>query len=148
MAETILLVNGPNLNMLGEREPDKYGKATLNDIVGGVKKICSIRGFELADFQSNSEGGIIDFIQKHGKTAAGLLINAGALTHTSIAIRDAILSVNIPCVELHLSNIFKREAFRHESYLSDIAIGMITGFGENSYYLAATALIDFLEKRA
>ncbi len=148
MAETILLANGPNLNMLGEREPDKYGSATLADIVGAVRKVCSIRGFELEDFQSNSEGELIDFIQKKGKNAAGLLINAGAFTHTSIAIRDAILSVNVPFVELHLSNVFKRESFRHVSYLSDIAIGVIAGFGENSYYLAATALIDFLGKRA
>lgn len=146
MDRKILLINGPNLDMLGSREPDKYGTATLMDIVGGVEKICAIRGFELDSYQSNSEGAIVELIHNHGREAKGMVLNAGAYTHTSVAIRDAILSVGLPFVEVHLSNIFKRESFRHQSYLSDIAIGMIAGFGENSYYLGVTALVDFIEK--
>lgn len=130
----ILLVNGPNLNMLGMREPDKYGSITLEEIVNRCKSIASRYGYEILHFQSNIEGEIVSFIQREGVNAKGMVINAGAYTHTSIAIRDAILSVNIPFVEVHLSNVYARESFRHKSFLSDIAIGVITGFKENSYY--------------
>ncbi len=145
MLKKILVVNGPNLNMLGTREPEKYGHATLieiNEIMAGE---AEKNGFQLLHFQSNSEGEIIDFIQKEGRDSAGMVINAGAFTHTSIAIRDAILSVGLPFVEVHVSNIFKRESFRHHSYLSDIAIGMITGFGPDSYYLGIEALCRYLK---
>lgn len=147
MKGKILMVNGPNLNMLGKREPDKYGEETLEEIVKWIKKEAEERGYELLHFQSNSEGEIIDFIQREGREAVGLIINAGAYTHTSIAIRDAILSVGIPTVEVHLSNIFSREPFRHISYISDIAIGVITGFKKYSYYLGLLALINYIEER-
>ncbi|MFN4245183.1 MAG: type II 3-dehydroquinate dehydratase [Brevinematia bacterium] len=143
----ILLVNGPNLNMLGVREPDKYGRLTLSSIVNNCSKIAKKYGYEIIDFQSNSEGDIVSFIQKEGLEAKGLLINAGAYTHTSIAIRDAILSVGIPFVEIHLSNVFSRESFRQHSYLSDIAIGVITGFKEDSYYLGLLSLLSYLGEK-
>jgi len=142
----ILLVNGPNLNMLGIREPEKYGNQKLMEIVEEIDKIAEQNGFKLVSLQSNCEGDLVDFIQKEGINGKGLIINAGAYTHTSIAIRDAILSVKIPSIEVHLSNIFAREDFRHHSYLSDIAIGVICGFGPNSYYLAIKAMIDFIAK--
>ncbi|MGC8870922.1 MAG: type II 3-dehydroquinate dehydratase, partial [Brevinematia bacterium] len=130
----ILIVNGPNLNMLGVREPDKYGNLKLEDILLKCKEISSKFGYEVISFQSNLEGEIVSFIQKEGLKASGMILNAGAYTHTSIAIRDAILAVNIPFVEVHISNVFKRESFRHHSYLSDIAIGVISGFKADSYY--------------
>jgi 3-dehydroquinate dehydratase II len=147
MKGTILLVNGPNLNMLGSREKDIYGSDTLNDIVGRTVKKAEEAGYTVNAFQSNEEGGIVGFIQKEGKNAAGMLLNAGAFTHTSIAIRDAVLSVHIPFIEVHLSNVFARENFRHQSYLSDIAIGLIAGFGAQSYILGLSGLIDFIEKK-
>ncbi|MEJ5284433.1 MAG: type II 3-dehydroquinate dehydratase [Brevinematales bacterium] len=145
MGNKILLINGPNLNMLGTREPDKYGHLTLNEIVENLKRIAKEQGFILKDFQSNHEGEIIDFIHKEGLSAKGLIINAGAYTHTSIAIRDSILSVSIPFVEVHLSNVYKREDFRKKSYLSDIAIGVISGFGHYVYELGLLALIKYIE---
>jgi len=145
MDNKILLINGPNLNMLGTREPDKYGHLTLNEIVENLKRIAKEQGFILKDFQSNHEGEIIDFIHKEGLSAKGLIINAGAYTHTSIAIRDSILSVSIPFVEVHLSNVYKREDFRKKSYLSDIAIGVISGFGHYVYELGLLALIKYIE---
>ena len=141
----ILLVNGPNLNMLGIREPEKYGKKKLTEITDEVEKIAQGSGFKIKSFQSNHEGELVDFIQSEGMEAKGMVINAGALTHTSIALRDAILSVKIPFTEIHISNIFARENFRHISYLSDIAVGLISGFGENSYYLGIKAMIDFIQ---
>lgn len=147
MKGTLLLINGPNLNMLGSREKDIYGSATLVDIEDRFGKKASDLGYKVLGFQSNDEGEIVDFIQKEGRDSAGLILNAGALTHTSIAIRDALLAVRIPFIEVHLSNVFARESFRHKSFLSDIAIGVITGFGENSYYLGLTALVDFIDKK-
>ena len=147
MNGTILLVNGPNLNMLGTREPEKYGHTTLIDITQNIEKIAGESGYKLLPFQSNSEGKIIDFIQQEGADAAGMILNAAAYTHTSVAIRDAILSVQIPFVEVHISNIFKRESFRQHSYLSDIAIGMVTGFGDYSYVLGIKALVNSLDKK-
>lgn len=143
----ILVVNGPNLNMLGIREPDKYGNTRLEDIISKCREIADRYGYEISDFQSNGEGEIVSFIQKEGANASGMIINAGAYTHTSIAIRDAILSVKIPFVEVHISNIFSREPFRHHSYLSDIAIGVISGFGENSYYFALLHLLSYLGEK-
>ncbi len=145
MKGRILLINGPNLNMLGRREPEKYGSTTLDEIVRESANLARKLGYDLVAFQSNSEGEIVDFIQKEGIRSVGVVINAGAYTHTSIAIRDALLSVGVPVVEVHMSNIFKREPFRHVSYLSDISVGSIVGFRENSYYLGILALIYFLE---
>jgi 3-dehydroquinate dehydratase-2 len=145
MKGRILLINGPNLNMLGWREPEKYGSTTLDEIVRESTNLAYKLGYELVAFQSNSEGEIVDFIQREGISSVGIVINAGAYTHTSVAIRDALLSVNVPVVEVHMSNVFRREPFRHVSYLSDIAIGSIVGFKENSYYLGILALVSFLE---
>lgn len=136
----ILIVNGPNLNMLGSREPEIYGNETLADI----EKKCKDHGTKLGltiDFvQSNIEGEIVTAIQNAAKTHQGLLINAGAYTHTSIAIMDALLLLKIPVIEVHLSNIFKREPFRHDSYISKAAKGVICGFGSESYVLALAAV--------
>jgi len=145
--ETILLVNGPNLNMLGTREPDKYGHTTLVEIVERLTHKATAEGYTLRHFQSNSEGELISFIHHQGQKARGLLINAGAYTHTSIAIRDAILAVQIPFIEIHLSNIYAREAFRHHSYLADKAIGVISGFGDFSYDLGLMAMIHYLRRQ-
>lgn len=147
MSNVILLVNGPNLNLLGIREPDKYGTNSLPIIIKALKSKAKELGYSLKDFQSNHEGEIIDFIQREGLTACGLIINPGAYTHTSIAIRDAILSVGIPTVEVHISNIYKREAFRQKSFISDIAVGVITGFGDFSYHLGLLGLVNFLKSR-
>lgn len=143
----IIVVNGPNLNMLGVREPDKYGNTRLEEIISKCREIAKSYGYEILDFQSNTEGEIVSFIQREGINASGMVINAGAYTHTSIAIRDAILSVKIPFVEVHISNIFSREPFRHHSYLSDIAIGVISGFGENSYYFGLLHLLSYLGEK-
>ncbi len=145
MNKKILIVNGPNLNMLGIREPEKYGKISLSEIIEKLSLLSQKLGYKIKHFQSNHEGEIVDFIQKEGLSAGGLIINAGAYTHTSISIRDAILSVCIPCVEVHLSNIFKREDFRKISYLSDISVGVITGFGAYVYELGLLALVNHIE---
>ncbi|TCK62074.1 type II 3-dehydroquinate dehydratase [Seleniivibrio woodruffii] len=129
----ILVVNGPNLNMLGRREKGIYGDVTLDSICEQMRALADGR-CELEFFQSNHEGDIIDMI--HRTDASGIIINAGAYTHTSIAIRDALLSVSLPIVEVHLSNVYARESFRHKSYISDIAKGVIAGFGAKSYLLA------------
>lgn len=140
----ILLVNGPNLNMLGTREPELYGTQTLADIVALSQKTASELGLQLDHIQSNHEGELVDAIQKSGKTHAGLIINAGAYTHTSIAIMDALLSISIPIIEVHMSNIFRREEFRHESYVSKAAKGVICGFGAESYVLGINAMASLV----
>ena len=121
----ILLINGPNLNLLGTREPDIYGNRTLNDIENDLTKVAKEKSINLECFQSNHEGEIVDIIQSSVRNIHGILINAGALTHTSISIRDALIGSQIPFVELHISNIFSREEFRKESFLTDKAIGII-----------------------
>ena len=141
----ILVVHGPNLNLLGTREPKIYGSATLADINADLASIARSSGHELADFQSNSEGALIDRIQAAAKDGTVfIVINPGALTHTSIALRDALAAVAIPFIEVHLSNVHAREPFRHRSYLSDLAVGVITGFGPDSYRLALTAALKRL----
>jgi 3-dehydroquinate dehydratase-2 len=141
----ILVVHGPNLNLLGTREPQVYGHATLADINADLAAIAQASGHELANFQSNSEGALIDRIQAAAKDGTVfIVINPGALTHTSVALRDAMAAVSIPFVEVHLSNVHAREAFRHHSYLADLAIGVITGFGADSYRLALTAAMKRL----
>ena len=141
----ILVVHGPNLNLLGTREPKIYGSATLADINADLASIARSSGHDLADFQSNSEGALIDRIQAAAKDGTVfIVINPGALTHTSIALRDALAAVAIPFIEVHLSNVHAREPFRHRSYLSDLAVGVITGFGPDSYRLALTAALKRL----
>ena len=143
----ILLINGPNLNLLGSREPEIYGSKTLNDIEKELTIVAENKSINLECFQSNHEGEIVDKIQDSLEEFQGILINAGAFTHTSISIRDALIGSKIPFVEVHISNIFSREEFRKESFLTDKAIGIISGFGISSYFLALDGIIDFLESK-
>ena len=142
----ILLINGPNLNLLGTREPEIYGNKTLAQIEHQLSEFANNRAIQLDCFQSNHEGEIVDKIQESVSDYQGILINAGGFTHTSVSIRDALVGSGIPFVELHISNIFKREEFRKESYLTDKAIGIISGFGIKSYFLALDGIISYLEK--
>ena len=142
----ILLINGPNLNLLGTREPEIYGKKTLVQIEKELIYKAKKNGFKLDCYQSNHEGKIVDKIQTSIGNINGILINAGALTHTSIALRDALVGSKIPFIELHISNIFNRERFRKESFLIDKAIGIISGFGVYSYFLSLEAIINYLKK--
>jgi 3-dehydroquinate dehydratase-2 len=139
----LLLLNGPNLNLLGTREPEIYGRETLADVESALKTIATARGAEIDCFQSNHEGALIDRI--HAARQAGvdaIVINPGALTHTSVALRDALAGVKISFIEVHLSNVHKREEFRHHSYLSGIADGVIIGFGVAGYTIAVNAVLD------
>ena len=140
----LLLLNGPNLNLLGSREPGLYGTQTLEQIESALSQQAADLGVELQCFQSNHEGELVDRIHAARGQVDGILINAGALTHSSIALRDALLGVAIPFVELHLSNVHAREAFRHQSMLADKAIGVICGFGPASYGLALQGLVQRL----
>jgi 3-dehydroquinate dehydratase-2 len=144
----ILLLNGPNLNLLGQREPEIYGHKDLNEIENDLKNIASNYGSTLEAFQSNSESDLVNNIQDKSENTDFIIINPGGFTHTSVAIRDAILAVAIPFIEIHISNIYSREAFRKESYFSDIAIGTISGLGFKGYELAVLAAIDFLNKES
>ncbi len=137
MAKNILLLNGPNLNLLGTREPDIYGRTTLDDIVSDMHALVEAAGGKLSCFQSNHEGALIDRIhQAQRDHVDAIVINPGGLTHTSVSLRDALAGVNIPFFEVHISNIHQREPFRHHSYLSDIAKGVICGFGTDGYRIA------------
>ena len=142
----LLLINGPNLNLVGKREPSIYGSQTLEDIQEELLNLASELDAKLKFFQSNSEGEMIDCIQNSVGSIDGILINAGAYTHTSIALRDALLGVAIPYVEVHLSNIYSREEFRHKSFLSDKALGLVCGFGSNSYRLALQGIVSYLKR--
>jgi 3-dehydroquinate dehydratase II len=142
--ESILVLHGPNLNLLGKREPGVYGTATLNDINSSLEEIAQSLGAQVTAFQSNHEGALVDAIQAAMGQHQGILINPGAYTHTSVAIRDAIAAVALPTVEVHLSNIHRREAFRQHSYIAPIAIGQISGFGADSYRLGLQALVQHL----
>ncbi len=141
---TILLLNGPNLNMLGKREPTIYGKNSLEDIVSRLSSKADEQAIKLVHCQSNAEHVLIDSIHQALNSVDFIIINPAAFTHTSIAIRDALLSVNIPFIEVHLSNIHRRENFRHHSYLSDIAEGVICGLGEKGYEYALQAANQWL----
>jgi 3-dehydroquinate dehydratase-2 len=140
----ILVIHGPNLNMLGRREPDTYGYTTLADIDAELKKLGTQLGLKVSTFQSNQEGVIVDTIQKAEGKLAGLVINPAAYTHTSIAIRDALILLAVPIIEVHISNIHRREPFRHHSYMADVATGQIVGLGVNGYYLALRAMADLV----
>src|SRR5277367_3214292 len=142
----ILVIHGPNLNLLGEREPEVYGRTRLSDIDKELKNLGRELEMKVETFQSNSEGGIVDRIQQARGRCDVLLINPGAYTHTSVAIRDAIAAVNIPVIEVHLSNVYRREPFRHHSTIADIAHGRIMGFGAESYSLALRAARSIAEE--
>ena len=140
----ILVVHGPNLNLLGARETDVYGTATLGDIDRALVVLAKELGLEIESFQSNSEGEIVSALQATRGRCQGVLINPAGYTHTSVAIRDAVLASELPVVEVHLSNIYKREEFRHRSLLADVAVGQVSGFGPSSYLLGLRALAELV----
>jgi 3-dehydroquinate dehydratase II len=142
---SILVLHGPNLNLLGKREPNLYGNTTLDEINLLLLEEASFLGIALETLQSNHEGVLVDAIHDSWGKHQGIIINAGAYTHTSVAIRDALLGVKIPTVEVHLSNIYQRETFRHHSYIAPVAIGQISGFGAQSYRLGLLALVNYLQ---
>ena len=144
MTHSILVLNGPNLNMLGTREPSIYGNETLAEMEKILQALSKEHGLGVAFFQSNHEGAIIDKIQQSKNVARGIIANLGGFTHTSIAIRDAFLSSGLPVLEVHVSNVAKREHFRQKNYLSDIAVGSISGFGIFGYQLAYLAFLKLL----
>ena len=143
----LLVINGDNLNLLGTREPEKYGTGTLKDLEKCLYAYSFELGIDLELFQSNFEGEIVEKIHSALNTFDGIVINAGAYTHTSVAIRDAISGVNLPTVEVHLTNIYKREEFRHHSYIAPVSIGQISGLGFDGYKFAISALKNYIEER-
>jgi 3-dehydroquinate dehydratase-2 len=143
----VLVVHGPNLNLLGEREPAVYGSTTLGQIDGQLKGLARELGLTLETFQSNSEGAIVDRIQAARGRIDLLIINPAAYTHTSVAIRDVILATGVECIEVHLSNVYKREPFRHHSTIADIAVGRIMGFGADGYMIALRAARNLIDAR-
>ncbi|EJW21836.1 3-dehydroquinate dehydratase [alpha proteobacterium IMCC14465] len=142
MANTVYILNGPNLNLLGTREPEIYGSTTLADIEAMCQKHAEKNGLSLSFHQSNDEGALVELIQEARSKGSAIIINAGAYTHTSVAILDAILALEIPVIEVHLSNLFKREAFRHHSYITPAAQGLICGLGAQGYVMA----LDYLSQ--
>lgn len=148
MTWTLLVVNGPNLNLLGEREPEVYGAATLDEIVGDLAAYGAERGAAVEHFQSNIEGELVDALHRARGSADGIVLNPGAFSHYSIALRDAIAAIDIPVVEAHLSNVHAREDFRRTSVLAPVCLGVIAGFGAASYRLAVDALVGHLEARS
>ncbi|MBW4472111.1 MAG: type II 3-dehydroquinate dehydratase [Stenomitos rutilans HA7619-LM2] len=141
---SLLVLHGPNLNLLGKREPSIYGSMTLDSITRQLEQSAESLRVKLSSLQSNHEGALVDAIHAALGQHQGILINAGAYTHTSVAIRDAIAAVAIPTVEVHLSNLYRRETFRHHSYIAPVAIGQISGFGADSYRLGLEALVHYL----
>ena len=148
MAFKILLIHGPNLNLLGRREPKIYGTSALNTINERMKRLAEENGAELRIFQSNSEGALIDAIHEAADWADGIVINPGAYGHYSYAIRDALAAVNLPAIEVHISNVFAREEFRYKSVIAAVVIGCITGLGWRSYACGIQSLIGILQDRA
>ena len=147
ISSTILVINGPNLNMLGIREPKIYGNETLGDIEAACRSRAAKRGFAIDFRQSNTEGELVGWIQELCERVSGVAINAAAYTHTSVALLDALSILDVPVIEVHLSNVFAREAFRHHSYISCAATGVICGFGGKSYLLAIDAIADILDNK-
>ncbi len=147
MTHNVLVLHGPNLNLLGQREPEIYGRMTLDAINAQLEALAAERGATLRIMQSNHEGVLLDAIHAARGWAAGLLINAGAYTHTSAALADAIQAIALPAVEVHLSNIYAREAFRHHSWLAPVCVGQICGLGVDSYLLGLEGLLRFLERK-
>jgi 3-dehydroquinate dehydratase-2 len=141
----VLVIHGPNLNMLGKREPELYGNTTLDEINSELEKLGEKLGLSVETFQSNHEGAIVDKIQESVALKKGIIINPAAYTHTSIAIRDALLLLDIPVIEVHLSNIYKRESFRQRSMISDVATAQIAGFGVKGYDMALEALAEMIQ---
>ena len=141
----VLVLHGPNLNLLGSREPDHYGRTSLEEIDASLVAQGKAAGVEVRCFQSNHEGELVDRVQEARAWAQGILVNPGGFTHTSVALRDALLAAELPVVEVHLSNVHAREPFRRHSYVSDIAWGVITGFGPVSYRLGLDALLERLQ---
>jgi len=144
----ILVLHGPNLNLLGTREPEVYGRQTLNDINATLVEVGASLGVEITCQQSNHEGALIDALHEARSWAGGVIFNPGGYTHTSVALRDAVSAIGIPVVEVHLSNVYAREAFRHTSLLSGVCAGKISGFGWRSYLLALRGLVDLLGEAA
>ena len=142
----IIILNGPNLNLLGEREKNQYGSFTLKNVEKTCTEHASKNQIDLTFYQSNIEGELIDKIQESRNNQNGLIINAGGYTHTSVAIHDALKIIKIPIIELHITNIYNREDFRHKSLISKVAKGVICGFGQKSYIMALQAMIEYLEK--
>ncbi len=145
MTQTITILNGPNLNLLGTREPEIYGTTTLADIQAICESAALKQGLSVVFKQSNHEGELVDWVQQAGRESAGIIINAGAYTHTSVALHDALKSVAIPIIEVHLSNPHAREAFRHHSYVSSLAKGVICGLGARGYVVAVEALAELVK---
>ncbi|TGB04332.1 type II 3-dehydroquinate dehydratase [Halobacillus salinus] len=145
-AKQIFLLNGPNLNLLGKREPDTYGRTCLEDVVQLVEQTAKEYGYEIAHYQSNHEGDLVDYIQEAQDKAEGIVINPAAYTHTSVAIRDAISAIELPVIEVHISNVHRREPFRHESLSAPVCDGQIVGFGVDGYRLATLGLIEKIKE--
>ena len=148
MPETILILNGPNLNLLGTREPEIYGATTLADIEANCHAHAKAVGVSIDFRQSNTEGELVDWVQQARGTASAIIINAAAYTHTSVALHDALKAAGLPIVELHLSNVYKRESFRHKSFISSVADGVMCGFGAHGYVLAIDAAKQIAAARA
>lgn len=147
ISKNILLINGPNLNLLGSREPDHYGTETLQGIESRLAELAGKAGARLSAYQSNSEAELVERIQQAGRDKVDfILINPAAYTHTSVAMRDALAAVGVPFIEVHLSNVFAREAFRHRSYFTDIAVGIISGLGAKGYELALEFALQYSKK--
>ena len=148
VSPVVLLAHGPNLNLLGTRNPAVYGTTTLLDIEADVAAVVGARGAAMLAFQSNHEGELIDYLHKNRKSANGIVINAGAWTHTSVALRDAIEAVELPCVEVHISNTHARDEFRHRSLIAGVCLGQVTGLGRAGYTTATELLLDHIAGRA